>query len=116
MYSSLTYLRDPSCAVLSDTGSSDLDAIAGVSGLKSFRIVRLSRILRTAQFVSIFRFVIALRVLITSILHTLKALVWAMTLLVLIVYAVALPSSECRVQTHHSSDCTFGAFVRLDAR
>ncbi|CAE7857011.1 unnamed protein product, partial [Symbiodinium necroappetens] len=76
--------------VVDITGSSDLDAIAGVSGLKSFRIVRLSRILRTAQFVSIFRFVIALRVLITSILHTLKALVWAMTLLVLIVYVFAV--------------------------
>jgi len=76
--------------VVDITGSSDLDAIAGVSGLKSFRIVRLSRILRTAQFVSIFRFVIALRMLVTSILHTLKALVWAMTLLVLIVYVFAV--------------------------
>eukprot|EP00435_Cladocopium_sp_Y103_P034463 s1481_g8.t3 len=38
----------------------------------------------------IFRFVMALRMLITSIMHTLKSLFWAMVLLVLIIYAFAV--------------------------
>lgn len=38
----------------------------------------------------IFRFVIALRTLVRSIVHTLKALIWALLLLSLIVYALQL--------------------------
>lgn len=38
----------------------------------------------------IFRFVIALRTLVRSIMHTLKALIWAMLLLTLIVYVFAV--------------------------
>lgn len=68
----------------------EVDSIAGVSSLKSFRIIRLTRLLRTVQFVRIFRFVIALRTLVTSILCTMKALVWALFLLALIVYIFAV--------------------------
>jgi len=49
--------------------------------MSSFKAVRLMRI---------FRFVMALRMLITSIMHTLKSLFWAMVLLVLIIYAFAV--------------------------
>lgn len=74
-------------AVLKGT---EVDSIAGVSSLKSFRIIRLTRLLRTVQFVRIFRYVIALRTLVTSILCTVKALVWALFLLALIVYIFAV--------------------------
>ena len=41
----------------------------------------------SAEVMRIFRFVIALRTLVRSIGHTLKALIWALLLLSLIVYA-----------------------------
>lgn len=68
----------------------DAGSISGVSGLKAFRIVRLTRLLKTVKLMRIFRFVLALRMLITSILHTLKSLFWALILLLLIVYVFAV--------------------------
>ncbi|CAJ1331417.1 unnamed protein product [Effrenium voratum] len=61
-----------------------------MSGFKVFRVIRITRIIKTARLVRIFRFVIALRTLVTSIFHTLKALFWALALLVLIVYVFAV--------------------------
>ncbi|CAK9006494.1 Probable voltage-dependent N-type calcium channel subunit alpha-1B (DOE-4) (Voltage-gated calcium channel subunit alpha Cav2.2) [Durusdinium trenchii] len=66
------------------------NSFSGISSLKAFRIIRLTRILKTAQLVRIFRFVMALRTLVQSVLHTLKALIWAMMLLLLIVYVFAV--------------------------
>lgn len=57
-----------------------------ISGLKVFRILRLTKIVKTVRLVRILRFVLALRTLVTSIAHTLKALFWALTLLALIIY------------------------------
>ncbi|CAJ1351995.1 unnamed protein product [Effrenium voratum] len=71
-------------------GQGDLESIAGISNMKSFRIIRLTRLLKTAQFIRIFRFVMALRMLVTSIISTLKALLWALVLLALIVYVFAV--------------------------
>jgi len=70
--------------------NSQMQGALGVSSLKALRILRLTRIFKTAQVMRIFRFVIALRTLVRSILHTLKALVWAMLLLFLIVYVFAV--------------------------
>ena len=67
-----------------------VDGLAGLSSLKAFRIIRLTRIFKTAQLMRIFRFVIALRTLVRSILHTLKALLWALLLLALIIYVFAV--------------------------
>eukprot|EP00434_Breviolum_minutum_P015959 symbB.v1.2.014067.t1/scaffold1007.1/size144738/12 len=68
-------------------------SVTGLSSLKAFRIIRVTRILKTAQLVRIFRFVMALRTVLTlvqSVVHTLKALLWAMLLLLLIVYVFAV--------------------------
>jgi len=65
-------------------------SVTGLSSLKAFRIIRVTRILKTAQLVRIFRFVMALRTLVQSVVHTLKALLWAMLLLLLIVYVFAV--------------------------
>lgn len=70
--------------------SDELGSIAGVSTLKAFRVVRLTRLLKIAQVVRIFRFVIALRTLVQSIFHTLKALLWALLLLLLIVFVFSV--------------------------
>eukprot|EP00913_Durusdinium_trenchii_P011867 g11146.t1 len=71
-------------------GQGNLESVAGLSNVKSFRVIRLTRLLKTAQFIRIFRFVMALRMLVTSIISTLKALLWALVLLMLIVYVFAV--------------------------
>jgi len=74
---------------LSD-GPQNMESLGGVSGLKAFRIVRITRIVKTVRLMRVFRFVLALRTLIHSIIHTLKSLFWALVLLALIVYVFAL--------------------------
>jgi len=71
-------------------GQGQIDTISGLTNMKSFRIIRLTRLLKTVQFVRIFRFVMALRMLVTSIISTLKALFWALILLGLIIYVFAV--------------------------
>ncbi|OLQ06521.1 Ankyrin-1 [Symbiodinium microadriaticum] len=66
------------------------EGVSGIASLKAFRIIRLTRILKTAQLMRVFRFVMALRTLVQSVLHTLKALMWALLLLLLIVYVFAV--------------------------
>ena len=61
------------------------ESVSGLSTLKAFRVIRVTRVLKIAQLLRIFRFVMALRTLVQSIFHTLKALVWALLLLALIV-------------------------------
>lgn len=62
----------------------------GVTSLKALRIIRLTRVFKTAQVMRIFRFVLPLRTLVRSIMHTLKALIWALLLLFLVVYVFAV--------------------------
>ncbi|CAE7814748.1 PPR10 [Symbiodinium sp. CCMP2456] len=75
---------------LVDDGSTSIDNFGGLAGLRAFRIVRITRIVKTVRLMRIFRFVLALRTLVYSILHTLKALFWALVLLFLIIYVFAL--------------------------
>jgi len=69
---------------------SEGESLSGITSLKAFRIIRMTRLLKTVRLMRIFRFVLALRMLITSILHTLKSLFWALVLLLLIVYVFAV--------------------------
>jgi len=68
----------------------EVASLEGVTGLKAFRIVRVTRIAKTVRLLHIFRFILALRMLITSIINTLKSLLWAIILLVLIIYVFAV--------------------------
>ena len=70
------------------------EGVSGIASLKAFRIIRLTRILKTAQLMRVFRFVMALRTLVQSVLHTMKALMWALLLLLLIVYAPRAARSQ----------------------
>lgn len=63
---------------------------SGFSNLKAFRIIRITRLVKAVRLARIFRFVMAFRLLISSILHTLKSLFWALMLLVLIIYVFAV--------------------------
>ncbi|CAJ1420926.1 unnamed protein product [Effrenium voratum] len=60
------------------------------TGLKALRLVRITRIVKVARLARVLRFVMALRTLISSIIYTLKSLIWAMVLLGLIVYVFAV--------------------------
>ncbi|CAE7204681.1 unnamed protein product, partial [Symbiodinium sp. KB8] len=80
-------LVDILTALLDENG---FESVSGLSTLKAFRVVRVTRVLKIAQLLRIFRFVMALRTLVQSIFHTLKALVWALLLLLLIVYVFAV--------------------------
>lgn len=51
-----------------------LSAIQGLHSVKSFRIIRLTRLVRTMQFIRVFQFVMALRMLVDSIISTLRSL------------------------------------------
>ncbi|CAE7807874.1 Cacna1h [Symbiodinium sp. CCMP2592] len=67
-----------------------LSAIQGLQSVKSFRIIRLTRLVRTMQFIRVFQFVMALRMLVDSIISTLRSLFWALMLLTLVVYVFAV--------------------------
>ncbi|CAJ1330511.1 unnamed protein product [Effrenium voratum] len=70
--------------------SAQMEKVAGVVNLKAFRVIRITRVVKAVRLMRIFRFVIALRTLITSIMHTLVSLFWALALLILIVYVFAV--------------------------
>lgn len=89
-----------------------IDSISGLTNMKSFRIIRLTRLLKTVQFVRIFRFVMALRMLVTSIISTLKALFWALILLGLIVYVFAVLFTQAVYD--YNSDNNITAIAELD--
>ena len=61
-----------------------------MTGLRAFRIIRVTRIAKTVRLLHIFRFILALRMLVTSIINTLKSLLWALILLILIIYVFAV--------------------------
>eukprot|EP00435_Cladocopium_sp_Y103_P067623 s2528_g30.t1 len=83
-------------------------SLTGMSGLRTLRIIRITRLVKIARLARILRFVMALRTvglcqmlpvpeksrksrtLTQSILHTLKSLIWAVVLLLLIVYTFAI--------------------------
>ncbi|CAE7443166.1 unnamed protein product [Symbiodinium natans] len=84
-----------------EASADGLQGIPGITNLKSFRLVRLTRLMKMSQFMRIFRFVMALRTLVASIVYTLKALLWALVLLLLIVYVFGVLFTQA-VNDHRS--------------
>ncbi|CAE7448373.1 Cacna1c [Symbiodinium pilosum] len=71
----------------------DQDAPPGVSTLTNMRvlrIIRITRLVRLTRIARITRFIKALRTLVSSIVFTLKSLVWALVLLSLIIYGFGI--------------------------
>ncbi|CAJ1454819.1 unnamed protein product, partial [Effrenium voratum] len=66
------------------------ERFTGMSGLRMLRIIRITRLVKIARLARVLRFIMALRTLTQSILYTLKSLIWAMVLLMLIVYTFAV--------------------------
>jgi len=68
--------------------------VPSMVSLRALRILRITRMLKIIRVLRIFRFVLALRTLVQSTIHTLKSLFWALVLLGLIVYVFALVFTE----------------------
>lgn len=93
-------------------GTSILDAVIttiavaismDVTHMRVVRIFRVVRLLRTLRMIRLVRFIRALRSLIHSILVTLKSLVWAMLLLVMIFYGFGVAFIQA-VADHYFED------------
>lgn len=61
-----------------------------ISGIRIIRIIRITRVMRNVRSIKLLRFVASLRTLVSSIAATLKSLLWALLLLVMIIYSVAV--------------------------
>lgn len=74
----------------SDTEDEDESSVGGVANVRILRMLRITRLTRVLRIVRIVRFIRALRTLVYSIISTLKSLVWAMLLLVIIIYVFGI--------------------------
>eukprot|EP00929_Paragymnodinium_shiwhaense_P034654 TRINITY_DN1881_c1_g1_i1.p1 TRINITY_DN1881_c1_g1~~TRINITY_DN1881_c1_g1_i1.p1 ORF type:complete len:601 (+),score=88.67 TRINITY_DN1881_c1_g1_i1:49-1851(+) len=63
---------------------------SGLSNMRLFRILRITRMFRLLRIARILRFVRALNILLLSILTTLRSLVWASILMLLIIFTFAI--------------------------
>eukprot|EP00929_Paragymnodinium_shiwhaense_P034652 TRINITY_DN1881_c0_g4_i1.p1 TRINITY_DN1881_c0_g4~~TRINITY_DN1881_c0_g4_i1.p1 ORF type:complete len:686 (+),score=100.50 TRINITY_DN1881_c0_g4_i1:20-2077(+) len=72
------------------TGGTSSASSTGLSNMRLFRILRITRMFRLLRIARILRFVRALNLLVLSILTTLRSLVWASILLLLIIFTFAI--------------------------
>jgi len=71
--------------------------VQNMSNVRIIRLVRVARLIRIFRIFRVVRFVRGLRVLIFSILCTLKALLWAMILLAIIVYVFGILFTQATI-------------------
>ncbi|CAK9102797.1 unnamed protein product [Durusdinium trenchii] len=76
------------------TGSSS----SGLSAIRIMRVIRISRLIRVTRIAKLMMWLKALRTLIHSIIVTLKSLVWALVLLVLLWYVFAIILSQAAIE------------------
>lgn len=75
--------------VSSDDGARSSD-LASMSNVRMFRVLRVIRIVKVIRVARLLRFIRALRKLVLSIAHTLRTVMWACLLLIMIIYVFAL--------------------------
>eukprot|EP00929_Paragymnodinium_shiwhaense_P118103 TRINITY_DN897_c0_g2_i1.p1 TRINITY_DN897_c0_g2~~TRINITY_DN897_c0_g2_i1.p1 ORF type:complete len:629 (-),score=92.04 TRINITY_DN897_c0_g2_i1:624-2366(-) len=80
---------------------------SGFSNMRLFRVLRIAKMFRLLRMARILRFVRALNILILSILTTLRSLVWASVLLLLIIFTFAI--YICQNVANTIRDCDSGA-------
>lgn len=85
--------------------------------LRVFRVIRVTRLIRSFRMVRLVRFVRALRTLVYSILVTLKSLVWALLLLVMIYYGFGVlftqaVADQCATTNFTARGCDAPNLVR----
>jgi len=74
----------------SDGSSKDDGSAQSMGNARMFRLLRVVRLAKVIRIVRLVRFVRSLRTLVLSIIHTLRAVVWACVLLSMIIYVFAL--------------------------
>jgi len=83
-------------------GDDEQDEGISMSNLRIIRIIRVTRLLRLLRIGRIVRFISALRLLVYSIVHTLKSVFWSMLLLTIIIYVFGIlftqAATDYRVQ------------------
>lgn len=84
---------------LSDDGDEPEGMAQNTSNMRIVRIIRITRLIRVFRIIRVIRFVHALRTLVYSIVCTMKSLVWAMLLLVMIIYVFGILFTEAT--TYH---------------
>ncbi|CAK9018500.1 unnamed protein product [Durusdinium trenchii] len=75
---------------------------SGASNLRILRVLRITRMLQVIRSVRLIRVIHAFRELIFSILDTTRQLVWAMILLVLIIYSFSILFTGAVLQNEHT--------------
>jgi len=88
VFTSLFEIFFESLHILLESDSSNIPQ--GLSNVRVVRILRIVRLIRVVRIARVLRFIHALRTFIYSIIATLKALVWAMLLLLMIMYVFGI--------------------------
>eukprot|EP00435_Cladocopium_sp_Y103_P034293 s1325_g8.t2 len=84
-------------------GAPPSTGVESLSNLRVIRIVRITRLVRLTRVARITRFIKALRTLVSSIVFTLKSLIWATVLLCLIIYGFGIVFTQAAVMFVASS-------------
>eukprot|EP00930_Biecheleria_cincta_P096316 TRINITY_DN88189_c0_g1_i1.p1 TRINITY_DN88189_c0_g1~~TRINITY_DN88189_c0_g1_i1.p1 ORF type:complete len:614 (-),score=100.91 TRINITY_DN88189_c0_g1_i1:42-1883(-) len=72
------------------TGNTDSSGSVSSTNMRILRIMRITRLIRSVRIIRVVRFIRALRQLVWSIVFTLRSLMWAVLLLVLIIYVFSI--------------------------
>eukprot|EP00929_Paragymnodinium_shiwhaense_P034647 TRINITY_DN1881_c0_g1_i5.p1 TRINITY_DN1881_c0_g1~~TRINITY_DN1881_c0_g1_i5.p1 ORF type:complete len:635 (+),score=80.83 TRINITY_DN1881_c0_g1_i5:65-1969(+) len=98
------------------TGTSASARSTGLSNMRLFRILRITRMFRLLRIARILRFVRALNLLVMSIVTTLRSLVWASILMLLIIFTFAIfigQSIADSIKDCQDVDCTMDPELKL---
>eukprot|EP00747_Dinoflagellata_sp_TGD_P220525 gnl/TRDRNA2_/TRDRNA2_92494_c0_seq1.p1 gnl/TRDRNA2_/TRDRNA2_92494_c0~~gnl/TRDRNA2_/TRDRNA2_92494_c0_seq1.p1 ORF type:complete len:703 (-),score=113.70 gnl/TRDRNA2_/TRDRNA2_92494_c0_seq1:204-2312(-) len=90
MFIVLSSLSEVLLDVISAQGEQEVEGGSGMTSLRVIRMIRITRLLRVFRVVRIVRFIRALRTLVYSITCTMKSVIWAFLLIMMIVYVFAL--------------------------
>lgn len=77
-----------------------------IDGLNITRVVRIFRIIRVARIIKVMKFFFSLRVLVLAVIHALKSCVWALSMLMLIIYmfGILLTQATAELLENHQGD------------
>eukprot|EP00929_Paragymnodinium_shiwhaense_P034650 TRINITY_DN1881_c0_g2_i4.p1 TRINITY_DN1881_c0_g2~~TRINITY_DN1881_c0_g2_i4.p1 ORF type:complete len:723 (+),score=152.18 TRINITY_DN1881_c0_g2_i4:94-2262(+) len=96
------------------TDSSFSANATGLSNMRLFRVLRITRIIRLLRVARILRFVRALNLLVLSIVITLRSLVWASVLLLIIIFTFAIFICQSVADTlRDCDDCVMDSKLKL---
>eukprot|EP00746_Dinoflagellata_sp_MGD_P045448 gnl/MRDRNA2_/MRDRNA2_211336_c0_seq1.p1 gnl/MRDRNA2_/MRDRNA2_211336_c0~~gnl/MRDRNA2_/MRDRNA2_211336_c0_seq1.p1 ORF type:complete len:487 (+),score=72.37 gnl/MRDRNA2_/MRDRNA2_211336_c0_seq1:187-1461(+) len=85
------------------------------SNLSLFRVLRILRIVRVVRFIRVFRFFRELRMMVSSIMGSIKSLVWVIGLLFIILYIVAMYLTQVVTDYRMASDSDPNLAAKLES-